>query len=305
MKESKKKKTKIILPLFLIGSIFGVGDSFYDAYEEKMQYEMQQKENQLKIEKSLKEEKQRKDLLLQAQKRTVEFIYFEDRLNFFQNELKQTNILNFLEQLGEIADVPELEKISKETFETMDFYRKEIDNQMGVNRLKPINKDEKINFHAKDLFVKIKLKKNFVQKNNHSTKEMENELNTFLIINNEDSFFSLRFEDVNGLKGEVKSNETILFADYGKQISFYNTKLNALDLFSTELIKNFEKGLNKQELLKKYKNKTIIIENVYEDKEKQEKMEYLMKIFKGFEKSKTNLNFIKKNLELFDHIIKS
>lgn len=71
------------------------------------------------------------------------------------------------------------------------------------------------------------------------------------------------------------------------------------------MIKNFEKGLNKQELLKKYKNKTIIVENVYEDKEKQEKMEYLIKIFKGFEKSKTNLNFIKKNLELFDYIIKS
>lgn len=305
MKESKKKKTKIILPLFLIGSIFGVSDSFYDAYEEKMQYEMQQKENQLKIEQSLKEEKQRKDLLLQAQKRTVEFIYFEDRLKFFQNELKQTNILNFLDQLAEIVDVPELEKISKETFEAVDFYRKEFDTQIGVTRLKPINKDEKINFHAKDLFVKIKLKKNFVLKNNHSTKEMEKELNTFLIIDNESSFFSLRFEDINGLKGEIKSNETILFADYGKQISFYNTKLNALDLFSTELIKNFEKGLNKQELLKKYKNKTIIIENVYEDKEKQEKMEYLMKIFKGFEKSKTNLNFIKKNLELFDHIIKS
>lgn len=206
MRESKKKKTKIILPLFLIGSIFGVGDSFYDAYEEKMQYEMQQKENQLKIEQSLKEEKQRKDLLLQAQKRTVEFIYFEDRLKFFQNELKQTNILNFLEQLGEVADVPELEKISKETFETMDFYRKEIDNQIAVTRLKPINKNEKINFHAKDLFVKIKLKKNFVPPNNHSTKEMENELNTFLIINNEDPFFSLRFEDINGLEVSVIGN---------------------------------------------------------------------------------------------------
>lgn len=309
-----KKKTKIILPLFLIGSIFGISDSFYESYEEKAQYELQQKELQLKIEQGVEAEKQRKNLLLQAQKRTVEFIYFEDRLKFFQDELKQTNILNFLKQLEKIIDVPELEKISKDTFETVEFFRKEIDTKMGVTRLKPLNQNEKINFHAKDIFVKIKLKKNNQhvtqdQKSNEETsndsKEIKNDLNIFLVINNDDSTFSLRFEDLYGYKGEVKTNGIIMFVDYGKQLSFYNTNLNNLDLFSTEVIKNIEKGLSEQELLKEYKNKTIVVNDVYEDKEKQEKMNYLIEIFNSYQYVEPNLKFIKNNLELFDYIMKN